>query len=159
MGVLKSHIVTTLKPGQTVLDLGGGDFSKILTDRGLIVRSVDIKSGLSIEDWFAGDPTETYDAILLLNVLQFLDRTWALDSLLPSLVLNLNEGGKVYIETFTVQPTPPFLHKLSFYGIDDLLIGCDLLRPLHAMVGSHTGPGLDGTIREFHIVDFIGEKL
>ena len=129
-----SIFLNHIKPGHKVLDLGAGsgDFSQMFADKGAIVTAVDSKipvdlgesiipKKMKIEEFIAHENDERYDLIFLRNILQFLDKQWVFDVLLPWFQGHLNTGGIIGIETFYQEPEPAFDHPMrSLYSAPEL---------------------------------------
>lgn len=122
--------------GATVVDLGAGDgkFATKLADLGDNVIAVDRKEPAErqpdiewvvkpIDDWYQNLPADfVADAYLLKNVLQFLEKRFVFDVLLPGLAIRLSPGGVIGIETFGQPSDPPFKNQSSFYTTKELLV-------------------------------------
>lgn len=121
--------------GATVVDLGAGDgkLATKLADLGADVIAVDHKEPpirqstvtwriLPVSEWLESLPQNFIaDAYLLKNTIQFLDKTWVIDVLLPKLAERLSVGGVIGIETFQQPSDPPLKKQSSFYTAEDLL--------------------------------------
>lgn len=99
-----------------------------MADAGVKVTAVDrhkvSKSHKNIEficadiyDWIPEqkEVAVTYDAVLLANVLQFLDPAWVGEQLIPFLKEKVVDGGYVGIESFRKDPEPPFKRKIDYF--------------------------------------------
>lgn len=163
------HVLDVINPGDSVLDIGGGDgkFAKMFIDRGARVTIVDPKAIAStaeqsivetktIEAYCREIHSEKYDAMFLRNVIQFLDRTWVFESLIPWMKEHLTERGIIAIKTFYQNPEPPFARPVtSTYSLIELqrqfLAWTELLGEQYV----HQGSDMLGQLRKFFSVDII----
>ncbi len=165
MTPFKKRVLSLVEPSSRVLDLGAGNctFARAAEAYGAIVAAVDQRVPaqpssnflhLTIEEWALLRP-ETYDLICSFNLIQFLEKSWVLTTLLPRCIAQLAPNGRLVIQTFTSPPSPAF-DIVSAYTVEDFLrLG---LRVEHINSYTETSEGLDGTIRTFHLCDFIGLK-
>lgn len=106
-----------------VLDVGAGDgrFSKLLAEHFVYVDAIEpdrevqplpisvIVNRCSLEDWFGRRSSwSLYDAVLVKNVLQFMDHDMAIRQAMPMLMGLVGAGGLLGIETFYAEPSPLF---------------------------------------------------
>ncbi len=148
---------------KTFLDLGcgPGSASRYAAFHGLNVLAVDRLRvaperirGLpkvrylqkDLHSWSPGE--ETWDIMVLLNVLQFLDRDYALETLLPKLVGCLNPGGLIEIQTFAPGET---LDTPSKYVPHEIVRSLKGLAILGQRMFEHDGPDMQGARRHFHL--------
>lgn len=137
-----SMVWRELCPQDEVVDLGAGNDCSprsplaFLAERTKCVTAVDIEPCPEkpprnvdwwhgrIEDWheerkFFALPT--VNAFIARNSLQFLEKKWVLNTLLPDLAAMLEPGGIVAIATFYAQPDPPVTPPyLSLYHLSEL---------------------------------------
>ena len=124
-------------PGKGLLvDLGAGDgrHSLVLAEKGYDVIAVErnepplrhehiVWRVMRIEDWLTSLPADfSVEGFLLKNVLQFLEREFVLNELLPGLVLHTAPGGVVAIETFTAPSDPPMKNQISCFFTKELAV-------------------------------------
>lgn len=165
MHAFKQHVLSLLSPHTRVLELGAGKcgFARAAEAYGAVVTAVDQHTPmqpctrflhLTVEEWMHLQP-EQYDLICSFNLIQFLDKSWVLNTLLPHCITQLAPNGRLAIQTFTAPPIPPFEIMSAYTAEDFLQLG---LRVEHISTTSETCEGLDGTIRTFHLCNFIGIK-
>lgn len=165
----KLMLLPLIKSGARVLDIGAGDciFSGQLAVKGAHVTAFDKRfpknvppgvnfTRLTVEEWVTSSPPETYDAILILDVIPFLPREWVLGTLLPFCKNRLNFGGLLIIEAFTKKSDPPFKITSTYQREDFYELRLD---PLYQTDGIYRGPGVDGIEREWFFVQYIGKRL
>lgn len=93
---------------------------------------------------------ETWDIMVLLNVIQFLDRDYVLETFLPRLVTRLNPAGLIEIETFSPGAGESF-NALSRYIPDEIVKSLKGLSILEQRMFEHDGPDMHGIKRHFHL--------
>lgn len=168
-------LLASLAEGAKTLDLGAGRgrFSTQFAAQGFTVTAVDrepapadLPSGVNwiqrdIQDWIGeGIPSQAYDAALLRNIVQFFDRAYVLESLLPAVAGSLKPGGVVAIETFTAPPEPPFMKDhASHWSLDELRSVFPGWDEIHAETVDKRGPDLSGNDRLFHKAILVARKL
>lgn len=148
---------------KTFLDLGcgSGSASHYVAIRGLKVLAVDklrvaperirdlarvryLQKDLHL--WTPGE--ETWDIMVLLNVLQFLNRDYVLETFLPKLAWCLNPGGLIEIETFAPGEA---LDTPSKYVPDEIVKSLKGLTILGQRMFEYDGLDMRGTKRHFHL--------
>lgn len=165
MHAFKQHVLSLLSHHIRVLELGAGEcgFARAAEAYDAAVTAIDWHTPmqpctrfmqLNIEEWVHLQP-EQYDLICSFNLIQFLDKSWVLSTLLPHCIAQLAPNGRLAIQTFTAPPIPPFEIVSAYTAEDFLQIG---LHVEHISAASETCEGLDGTIRTFHLCNFIGVK-
>jgi len=130
--MITEEIKKDVRKGMIVLDVGAGDLklAKKLVNKGALVDAIDIvipTNPLSEVNFFKASFEEIpsilinkkYDMVIALNSLQFCDKTFALNVLLPLFMEILKEGGRLYLETFLKKPTGFFPKIKSFYSLKD----------------------------------------
>lgn len=164
--------LSQIRPDWRVLDLGAGDgrFSQMFVDRGAKVTAVDPKfsgeelSGISIErikieDFIEQKSNIKYNAIFLRNILQFLDKNWVIEKLVPWLNENLLPEGVVGIETFYQNPIPAFDKPVSsLYAAQELSGYFKSWQIILIKQYEHFSPDLRGNKRHFFTSDLIVKK-
>lgn len=148
---------------KTFLDLGcgSGSASRYAAFRGLNVLAVDrgrmvperIRGVTRIRylqkdlhSWSPGE--ETWDIMVLLNVLQFLNRDYVLETFLPKLAWCLNPGGLIEIETFAPGEA---LDTPSKYVPDEIVRSLKELTILGQRMFEYDGLDTQGAKRHFHL--------
>lgn len=161
-----------LRPGAEVLDLGAGDgrFSNLFAKHGAVVTAVDYKDKhakgtevdfvrMDIKDYIEQVSTRQYDLIFMRNVIQFLDKAWVLQTLLPWTDQHTKSGGDIAIETFHKDPRPPFAHPMrSLYTLDDLVGDAARWEVVYKQQYEHDGSDMSGAVRHFFTTDLIVKK-
>ncbi len=161
-----------IKPGQHVLDLGAGEwkFAQMFVERGARVTAVDTRPSLlrnamitrvtmNIEDFCSATHPDKYDLVFARNVLQFLDKYWVFETLLPWIEEHLAGQGIIGIETFYQDPEPPFDHSMrSLYALKELTTHFLLWAELYAKEYDHRGFDMSGQTRKFFVSDLIVKK-
>lgn len=162
----------SLPPHSTVVDLGAGEgkYAQILSSNGHQVIAVDknpqpLVEGIeqihsSVEDWITNlSPDSRADGFLLKNVIQFIDKDFVFDTLIPKLIHHLNPNGIIGIETFTQPPIPPFeITHRSHYDITELrplFQGWEMLMSDNI---ENDGKDMNGNIRHFFITRLVARK-
>lgn len=150
---------------KTFLDLGcgPGSISRYAASRGLSVLAIDrwrvvperIRGMEGVrylqKDLHHWSPEEeTWDIIVLLNVIQFLDRGYVLETLLPRLVKHLKPAGLIEIETFAPGSMESF-NVPSRYVSDEIVRSLTGLAILEQRMFEYDGPDMHGTKRHFHL--------
>lgn len=163
------HVLDAIHPGDSVLDIGGGDgkFAKMFIECGAHVTIVDPKAIAStaeqsfvetktIEAYCREVHSEKYDAMFLRNVIQFLDRTWVYESLIPWMKEHLAEHGIIAVKTFYQNPEPPFARPVaSVYSLTELQQQFPTWTELVGRQYAHQGSDMHGQMRKFFTVDVI----
>jgi cyclopropane fatty-acyl-phospholipid synthase-like methyltransferase len=161
-----------IKPGSKVLDLGSGDgeFAQMFLERGAIVTAVDteppkfqddklVVKEMKIEDFCASAENEKYDLIFLRNVIQFLDKSWVLETLFPWLGEHLAQDGLIAIKTFFQEPEPPLSHRTkSLYERRELLSCFMAWSELYSEEVSRFDFDMNGQSHKFFISGLIAKK-
>ncbi|MEK7584489.1 MAG: methyltransferase domain-containing protein [Patescibacteria group bacterium] len=172
IGEFTKVFLEQIRRGDTVLDLGtgSGEFSQMFADRGARVTAVDVRmpddlddaivpKKMSVQDFIAETKDEQYDEIFLRNIIQFLDKQWVLDSLVPWLQDHVRAGGVVGIQTFYEEPRPPFDHpRKSLYSLEELAVAFPTWPELYREEREREGPDMEGNIRRFFIASLIVKK-
>lgn len=72
--------------------------------------NVAVHQGCTFEEWYAqvGRGREKFDGVFVKNVLQFMPRKHALETVIPKLKACVAPGGVLHIETFFREPSPMF---------------------------------------------------
>lgn len=162
-----------LKTGHKVLDLGAGagDFSQAFADKGASVTAVDprlredlgesvIRKKMKVEEFIAQAQKDLYDLVFMRNILQFLDKQWVFDILLPWLQEHVNRDGVIGIETFYQEPEPAFDHPMdSLYSAQELIEHFLAWQEIYLEQYGHIGHDMKGRLRHFFIVDLIVQKV
>lgn len=158
-----------------VLDLGAGKegkFARNFVNRGAMVIAVDrdpleekgrmdyifIRS--RAEDYVQSlENEERYDLIHIRNLVQFLNKDFVLDLMLPKLASCLKPRGILAIQTFKQSPVPPFEHNNhSYFDAADLkksLSGTEILLEVEHQ---HHGPDMKKVRRDFYLTTVIAQK-
>lgn len=161
-----------IQPGQHVLDLGAGDgkFAQMFVERGGKVTAVDthpinindamiVSKQMTIEDFCVTESAEKYDLIFARNAIQFLDKNWALESLLLWMEEHISSNGIIAIETFYQEPEPPFDHPMrSLYTLKELTGYFMSWNELYAQEYSHVGLDMGGQTHKFFVSSLIVQK-
>lgn len=164
-------VFSTVQAGQAVLDIGAGQgiFARRFVDRGAHVVAVDPRGfelsdqlltsrRMSIEKFILND-TARYDLVFARNVLQFLEKRWVFDDLLPWIEGHLTSHGIIAIETFFTEPNPPFPKALaSTYTLDELRTILPHWTELLAEQYEHRGSDMQGEMRHFSTTDVILQR-
>jgi 2-polyprenyl-3-methyl-5-hydroxy-6-metoxy-1,4-benzoquinol methylase len=163
------HVLDAIHPGDSVLDIGGGDgkFAKMFVERGARVTIVDPKATAStleqsivetktIEAFCSEARSEKYDAIFLRHVIQFLDRTWVFETLFSWMREHLTAHGIIAVKTFYQNPEPPFRRPVtSTYTLTELQQQFPTWTELVGRQYAHQGSDMHGQMRKFFTVDVI----
>ncbi|MEZ4210119.1 MAG: class I SAM-dependent methyltransferase [Patescibacteria group bacterium] len=172
MNHLTSQFIELLPPNSTVVDLGSGPgiYAKKLLDLGHQVIAVDKKIVLdipgidfrhqSVQDFIINLPPDfKADGWLLKNVIQFIDKKYVLNTLIPTIKNHTNPNGIIAVETFFKDPEPAFDHPFtSYYHLTDLtplLLDWDI-QYLKEEVSENKD--MNGTIRSFAIISLLVRK-
>ena len=161
----KRMILDKIKPGMRILEGGAGNlsFAQEMAEKGAVVTAVDIRQPSTIPsgvDFKKADiidfrPDIKYDVIVLLNVLQFCEKTAVLESLLPRLLQALMHGGLLCIETFSAVPEPPLpITVRSVYSTQDFVGEGEVV---FESDGTESVTQ-DGVVRMFHYLDYVFRK-
>ena len=169
MNQLISEFIHHLRPNSTVVDLGSGpgQYSKKLLDHGHQVIAVDKKIVLdtpgidfrhqTIQDFITNLPPDfKADGWLLKNVIQFIDKEYILNTLIPTLKAHTNPNGVIAIETFFKDPEPafdrPFTSYFYLYELTPLFSDWNTLYKQEEM-DEHSD--MNGTIRNFAVTTLV----
>lgn len=164
--------VSIIKPNDHILDIGGGqgDFAQKFIERGAHVTIVDPKTTLvssdqitvykmTIEAFCAEPHPEMYTAIFARNVIQFLDRAFVFEILLPWMKEHLDNHGLIAIKTFYQNPEPPFDRPVtSLYELTELSAHFIAWPELLTQQYRHRGLDMSGQARQFYTTDIIVRK-
>lgn len=173
--LLITELFPFLKPNDEVLDLGAGlgKQAKFFAENGCKVTAVDANSKVefkdlsidwhlaTIEDFISQSEyqNEKWSLIFSQNLLQFLEKDFVLNNLVPWIENHLVLGGLVAIRTFYQNPEPPFPKPLvSLYQLNELM---EMFSGWQVILGKQfdqIGPSLDGSTRRFFCIDFIIKK-
>ena len=163
--------ISFIKPGHRVLDLGAnqGEYSQIFIDNGAKVTAVDynlpdllgkdiIVKKMKVEE-FINQDSDKYDMVFMSNILQFLEKQWVVEILVPWLDKHMTTDAVIGMRTFYQEPEPPFDHPMiSLYTIGDLTHYFMSWQELYAKQYDHYGPDMKGNTRHFFISDMIIKK-
>src|SRR3989344_8431123 len=158
-----------IQPGDAILDLGAGTgaFSQTFMEHGAVVTAVDVRmpdglgdaivsKKMSVQDFVAKAMDEQYEAFFLRNIIQFLDKQWVFETLLPWLTSHVRTGGHIAIQTFYAEPVPPFDRQMtSLFVIEELAAAFPTWPELYRASGEHEGPDMAGNIRRFFTASLI----
>ncbi len=164
-----------VRKDSSVLDLGAGDgtFAQYLaelrktnmyTGVDILPRPNDLPANAvwhteSIEQWCEWS-CEVYDLVYVRNVLQFLDRAYTLEHLLPDLLRRVEPGGHIALSTFTAPPVPSVdLGWKSLYSLRDFSGLFTQWKTVLATQEPYFGrTRQDPTMRTWHTVQLIMER-
>lgn len=164
---------SAIKPGMTALDLGAGPGNQALrmAELGARVFAVDrsfdpvthanvVWRKTSIEDWIAGEGSKiAFGAILIRNVIPFLEKAYVQDTLVPTLAKSMPTGGIFAISAFFKDPEPPFPRPLvSSWTLEELRALLPGWWNVYEWTGSFDGPDMQGATRRFHSCEIIMKK-
>ena len=172
MNHLTSQFIEQLSPNSTVVDLGSGAgmYSKKLLDLGHQVIAVDKRIVLdvpgidfrhqTIQDFITNLPPDfKADGWLLKNVIQFIDKEYILNTLIPILKARTSPNGVIAIETFFKDPEPAFDHPFaSYYHLTDLTPLFSDWNTLYEKKEMDEHSDMNGTIRNFAITSLLVRK-
>jgi len=161
-----------VEPDCKVLDLGSGDgeFAQMFLERGAIVTAVDINppkfkdsnliiEKMKIEDFCASNKIDKYDLIFARNIIQFLDKSWVLETLFPWIENHLTPDGLVAIKTFFQESEPPLTNRTkSLYERKELLSCFMAWKELYSEEVSRFDFDMDGQAHKFFISSLIAQK-
>lgn len=163
-------VMRYLESGMRVLDLGAGDgrWSEKFAGVGANVIAVDRQPSEKLFpeiDWIVSDaqdyvdrlqPQDTFDLIFLRNIIQFLNSTKVLESLLPKLAGQLSSHGMIAIQTFYHDPIPPFPRPLaSLYHVGNIQGAVKSLQTVWSQEEKTSGLDLAGQPRTFFMTEYI----
>lgn len=167
-------LLLCITPNSRVLDLGagGGKYAEKFARLGARVVAVDRKKptmqhplvewrSMLIEDFLPTlTPTETFNLILLHNIIQFLNKKWVISTLIPQLKAHLRADGILAIRTFYQEPSPPFEKPCtSFYLQSELLPLFLKWENLHVDMYDTDVPDMRGRIRHFYLTELMVRKI
>jgi 2-polyprenyl-3-methyl-5-hydroxy-6-metoxy-1,4-benzoquinol methylase len=161
-----------IKPNNQVLDLGAGEgkFTQMFLNYGAIVTAVDMQppvfhdnrltvKKMEIKSFCASEKNKCYDLIFARNVIQFLDKNWVFETLIPWIEDHLAQRGIVAIKTFYQNPEPPFNRSInSLYTLKDLNLYFMAWKELYAKEYSCLGFDMSGQKRKFFVSSLIVQK-
>ena len=158
--------------GDTVLDLGAGvgKYAQYMAEHGAHVIAVDQRTDVptiagvtrvteNIPVWIAASADETYDAILMKNIVQFFSRDYLTQTLFPAIASRVRNGGVVGIQTFFAAPEPPFSKPLTFWTTVELQHAFMGWEVLYSNTFSENRKALSGGDHLFHMTDLIVKKI
>ena len=169
---LVNELINNLQPKSLVVDLGAGDgrWSRVLQAAGHKVIAVDKQTKPTdvIVDWqvssaqnWVTDLKNNFraDGWLIKNLLQFIEKDYVLQELLPKIANHTPAEGVVAIETFYQPPNPPFAkpHKY-YYSLSDLEAIFGGWKLILAEEVVELGPDLSGHPREFCLTRLVVKK-
>ena len=161
-----------IQPGFRVLDLGAGQGkqAKKALELGTQVIAIDRDEPMSrdpaiqwhiepIEQWINSAEIHSFNAVLVRNVIQFFDKKFVADTLLPKLKTLAKEKGVVAIETFYRNPEPPFEKDfLSYWTKDELENNFADWEIIYSTMYAADGKDLGGQDRRFYRTNLIAKN-
>jgi trans-aconitate methyltransferase len=155
------------------LDLGAGKCKDAISfvKRGASVIAVDQKSPeekiqgkiifiqQAVQEYISGlENEERFDLIYARNLLQFLDKAYVLEIMLPKLVRCLNRNGTIAIQTFLRESEPSFNYDHRYYEVSEITKSLPEMSVIKAAEYKIYGPGMDDVYRNFNLTDVIAKR-
>lgn len=161
-----------IQPGTRGIDLGAGDgelparlaesYDMVAVDK----RAPDyhhdrlIWRQMSVEDWAIEPDGEPFDFILSRNLVQFLDKPFVFETLLPAIKRRVKPDGVIAIKTFSANPEPALgIAFPTFFRVEEIAAHFDGWTVVLSINEPRRSRALDGPeIRLWQTVQFIARR-
>ena len=161
-----------IHPGTRGIDLGAGDgelparlaesYDMVAVDRHPPEYFHDrlIWRQMRVEDWATEPDGEPFDFVLSRNLVQFLDKPFVFDVLIPAIKRRVRPGGIVAIKTFSANPEPALgIAFPTFFVAEEIAARFDGWTEILRLNEPRRSPALTGTeIRLWQTVQFIARN-